>query len=157
MRARETIEKFVLQADNSQDLHVTMSFGVAELRKNEDQVALVGRADKTLYASKQGGRNCVFRHDGKNILRVESDKRAALAQGKGQGKSPAADEEPKKHGTAKAISNEQASGAASKPAGGADASCLPNCLAAPISANKCETGPPNGGGEDPRSRSFYWR
>ena len=157
MRARETIEKFVLQADNSQDSHVTMSFGVAELRKNEDQAALVGRADKTLYASKQGGRNCVFRHDGKNILRFESDKQAALRQGKAQGKSPVADEESKKHGAAKAITDDQAPDRRPSRQSAPSTSCSPNCLAAPISASKCETGPRNGGGEGLHSRSFYWR
>jgi diguanylate cyclase len=70
VRAREMIEKFNLRRDEKGDLKVTVSFGVAELVKNEDGAGLVSRADKALYAAKEGGRNCVYKHDGKSIQRV---------------------------------------------------------------------------------------
>jgi PleD family two-component response regulator len=38
---------------------VTLSFGVAQYRANEDLADLVGRADAALYHAKREGRNCV--------------------------------------------------------------------------------------------------
>jgi diguanylate cyclase len=78
MRAREAIEKSQFHYDVKNDLHVTVSFGVAELQINEDEASLVKRADKALYASKEGGRNCVSWHDGKIIQRVGSQKQPLL-------------------------------------------------------------------------------
>jgi diguanylate cyclase (GGDEF)-like protein len=43
------------------ELRVTVSLGVAELRKDEDAGTWLGRADRALYAAKQGGRNKVVR------------------------------------------------------------------------------------------------
>ena len=68
MRAREAIEKAELSHEGKQ-LRVTASFGVAQVLANENAAARIMRADKALYASKEGGRNCVHRHDGKNVER----------------------------------------------------------------------------------------
>lgn len=48
-------------------LRVTGSFGVAELRREEAGCSLVDRSDKALYAAKEGGRNAVMVHDGRQI------------------------------------------------------------------------------------------
>jgi len=45
-------------------LHVTMSAGLAELRQDEGADCMIRRADESLYASKQAGRDCGHRHDG---------------------------------------------------------------------------------------------
>ncbi|MBK7005284.1 MAG: GGDEF domain-containing protein [Burkholderiales bacterium] len=39
--------------------HKTASFGVAEMRPNENIKELIGRADEALYRAKEGGRNCI--------------------------------------------------------------------------------------------------
>jgi diguanylate cyclase (GGDEF)-like protein len=75
VRAREALEKFRLQHEEKDDLQVTVSFGVAELQKDEDGARLVTRADKALYVSKEDGRNCIHRHDGQTIDRVGPDKK----------------------------------------------------------------------------------
>jgi diguanylate cyclase len=82
IRAREAIEKSHFQHDAKGDLQVTVSFGVAELLNNEDEATLVKRADKALYTSKEGGRNCVYWHDGKTIQRVGSRKDPLLPEQK---------------------------------------------------------------------------
>ena len=78
MRARQAIEKAQV-THNGKELRVTASLGVAELLGNEDAATLVARADKALYASKAGGRNCVHFHDGETAHRVEFDKQPAAA------------------------------------------------------------------------------
>ena len=117
MRARETIEKMPLQHDFPGEVRVTMSFGVAELLKNEDRTAFVNRVDKTLYVSKEGGRNCIHRHDGKNILQVDSDKQPAVPKTDAQRQSHSPEEERQKNKTGKAAPDEQIAVPASKPAG----------------------------------------
>jgi PleD family two-component response regulator len=39
--------------------NITASFGVTELKLNDDLTSLIGRADELLYEAKHGGRNCV--------------------------------------------------------------------------------------------------
>ncbi|WP_296046331.1 GGDEF domain-containing protein [uncultured Alteromonas sp.] len=39
--------------------NITASFGVTELKRNDDLTSLIGRADELLYEAKHGGRNCV--------------------------------------------------------------------------------------------------
>jgi diguanylate cyclase len=84
LRACDTIAKYHLQHEENGDLQVTVSFGVAELQPNEAGIALVSRADKALYASKEGGRNCIHRHDGQFIERVTPNKQAVPDQKKEQ-------------------------------------------------------------------------
>jgi diguanylate cyclase len=74
MRAREGFEKLQFSFEG-REISVAMSFGVAEAIKNESGDALVARADKALYGAKEGGRNCVFRHDGNTVLRTIAAKK----------------------------------------------------------------------------------
>ena len=76
MRAGEAIEKCQFRHDGK-ELRVTVSFGVAEVLGNEDGAMLVARADKALYAAKEGGRNCAYRHDGETVDRVVGNKERA--------------------------------------------------------------------------------
>jgi diguanylate cyclase len=55
------------------EVRVTVSVGVAEVQGDEDGMMLVARADKALLSAKEGGRNCVYRHDGGKIQRVVCD------------------------------------------------------------------------------------
>jgi diguanylate cyclase (GGDEF)-like protein len=47
---------FVEMPDGS---NVTISFGVTEVKRNDDADSIVGRADKAVYEAKQQGRNRV--------------------------------------------------------------------------------------------------
>lgn len=40
--------------------HVTISFGVARIRKDDSPVEVIERADRCLYKAKENGRNCVI-------------------------------------------------------------------------------------------------
>ncbi len=62
-RAREAIEEARFH-HCGEALRVTVSFGVAEASAAENEIAVVLRTDKALYAAKAGGRNCVYWHDG---------------------------------------------------------------------------------------------
>ena len=42
-----------------QNLHVTLSIGIAEAERKDDAAQLVVRADDQLYAAKEAGRNCI--------------------------------------------------------------------------------------------------
>lgn len=72
LRAREGLEKSHFR-HHGKELKVTASFGVAQAQGNEDGTELVSRADKALYAAKDGGRDCVYRHDGQTTHRVVAD------------------------------------------------------------------------------------
>jgi diguanylate cyclase len=84
-RAREAIEKFHFVYQEKSTLRITMSFGVAELKKNEEGSSLVSRADKTLYAAKEDGRNCIYRNDGNSVSRFGPDTLPVAAATEGQG------------------------------------------------------------------------
>jgi diguanylate cyclase (GGDEF)-like protein len=58
-RLRRAIADAVIKT-GEHEIHVTSSFGVAQLAPKETAVALLNRADALLYEAKQGGRNCVF-------------------------------------------------------------------------------------------------
>ncbi len=95
MRACEAIEKWPFRHEEK-ELRVTMSFGVAEVRENEDEATLVARADKALYAAKEGGRNCTYRHDGETVRRVVDNHEHVLRGPKRQQQSGPAPCEPGK-------------------------------------------------------------
>jgi diguanylate cyclase (GGDEF)-like protein len=50
--------------EEATNIHVTVSFGIAELRKDETAESLLGRTDRALYAAKDGGRNQVHVSEG---------------------------------------------------------------------------------------------
>ncbi len=66
------------------ELRVTVSIGVAGLLPKEDTARLIQRADAALYAAKQGGRNCVYRHDGRAVQPIGGEQ--ALRSEKTSGK-----------------------------------------------------------------------
>lgn len=57
-RIRKAVEKKIFRY-NKQSCKVTVSLGVASLRKEKKQELLIQRADGALYAAKHAGRNCV--------------------------------------------------------------------------------------------------
>jgi diguanylate cyclase len=63
-RARQRIEQASFEFAGRR-LRVTASFGVAELRDDEDATGLLKRADEALYAAKSAGRNRTHWHDGR--------------------------------------------------------------------------------------------
>jgi diguanylate cyclase (GGDEF)-like protein len=58
-RLRRVIAETPIEIEGP-SLHVTASFGVAQLAPKENAIALLNRADALLYEAKQAGRNCVF-------------------------------------------------------------------------------------------------
>ena len=78
LRACTAIEETHFRHDG-QDLHVTASFGVAEVPGSRDGAALVGRADQALYAAKSGGRNRVFFHDGEAVHHLSASQQPVLS------------------------------------------------------------------------------
>lgn len=59
-RIRAAIAAIPFKAPNGADVHVTMSFGIAEFKKHARQVnELIAKADKALYRAKDTGRNKV--------------------------------------------------------------------------------------------------
>ncbi len=95
LRACQGIEKSGFKHEGK-ELHVTLSFGVAEIRNQDDGMTLVARADKALYAAKEGGRNCVYRHDGEMIHRSVPAKKPAPPKADRQ---PPSEPRPKKQET----------------------------------------------------------
>jgi len=63
LKATQLAEKLRIKLENSRLSEltaVTASFGVAELKRNEEPKHWVERADKAMYRAKRGGRNRVF-------------------------------------------------------------------------------------------------
>lgn len=59
-RIRAHIAGLVFKAPGGEDVHVTMSFGIAVYRQHAKQIdELIKKADKALYRAKDGGRNRV--------------------------------------------------------------------------------------------------
>lgn len=100
LRAGKAIEKSHFRHEAKDDLQVTISLGVAEVQGNEEGAALVLRADKALYASKQDGRNCIYRHDGKTAHRVVANTQPVLPKAEGQRQPEPMASEPEKDGKA---------------------------------------------------------
>src|SRR5208282_1048101 len=95
IRARDAIEKCQFHYVEKEG-RVTVSLGVAEVLGNEDAAMLVARADKALYAAKEGGCNCAYRHDGETVDRVVSNEEHVVAECKGQQQSGPTPCEPEK-------------------------------------------------------------
>jgi diguanylate cyclase len=60
-----------LRAKVEEDGALTVSGGVAAVLEWESAHELLARADAALYAAKSAGRNCVFRHTGEAMRRVQ--------------------------------------------------------------------------------------
>ncbi len=102
-RLRQAVEQAHFRY-GGKDLQVTVSLGVAEASVDESEAALVARADKALYASKQHGRNCVHAHDGRGIRRVEPVDSAPPAAVQ---EEPAAEPSPRRLGTPEPVFEEE--------------------------------------------------
>ena len=83
LRACKALDKAPVRLEEK-EFPMTASFGVAEAREGNDGAALVARADKALYAAKQGGRDCVYRHDGEAVHRVAANPQPALPEAANQ-------------------------------------------------------------------------
>lgn len=68
-RIRQKIEAEVFRFEQK-ELKLTVSIGVAEAMKGDDQQLIVKRADTALYESKQRGRNCVTFHNGARCVPI---------------------------------------------------------------------------------------
>ena len=73
LRACEALERHCFNHEGK-EVQVTASFGVAEVSLTANGAAIVGRADRALYAAKNDGRNCVYLDDGANVRRVVAHK-----------------------------------------------------------------------------------
>lgn len=59
-RLRQQVEKYTFRLDG-EDVHITMSFGVAELSpEDEDHTEIIKNADYVMYKAKNSGRNRVI-------------------------------------------------------------------------------------------------
>ena len=68
-RIRKNIESLELMYDNN-NLKLTVSIGVAEAMKGDDQELIVKRADTALYDAKSKGRNRAAYHDGARCVSI---------------------------------------------------------------------------------------
>jgi len=59
-KARKSMVQKPIQLENGQELTVTVSVGVAELKIGETQDQVIARADAAMYCAKDKGRNCTF-------------------------------------------------------------------------------------------------
>lgn len=80
VRACTAVAAYTIEVDDSQ-LCVTVSAGLAEAISGEDCKELVKRADESLYAAKNAGRNCCFYHDGTSNRPVDMQMQEALYSG----------------------------------------------------------------------------
>lgn len=69
-RIRGAVERQAFQY-RGRELRVTVSAGLAEADRTEEEAALLGRADGALYAAKNAGRNLCQFHDGKQCVAIE--------------------------------------------------------------------------------------
>ena len=60
---RAAIERTIVEHD-AENIFVTASFGVAELREDDTLEVFLARADSCLYQAKNAGRNCVVSESG---------------------------------------------------------------------------------------------
>ncbi|MCP5367758.1 MAG: GGDEF domain-containing protein [Hyphomicrobiales bacterium] len=79
-RLRRAVEDFAFQVDGTR-IPVTVSTGVATLRVGEDADALLSRADRALFAAKEGGRNRVELAAGTAARETGDGTPGAAAQG----------------------------------------------------------------------------
>lgn len=70
-RIRKRIEQTTIQAGD-RELNLTVSVGIANAMKGDDANLIFRRADTSLYAGKQRGRNCSTLHDGAKCVAIES-------------------------------------------------------------------------------------
>ena len=70
-RIRQAVENcsIVLKGQN---VHLTISIGIANTLKGDDVSLIFRRCDAALYGSKQRGRNCTTFHDGSSCIAVEN-------------------------------------------------------------------------------------
>lgn len=72
-RVRQFVERQPIRCEGLA-LQTTISCGVAEATGGEDIASLLRRADEALYASKTGGRNCAYWHDGRRSIRITASR-----------------------------------------------------------------------------------
>jgi diguanylate cyclase (GGDEF)-like protein len=59
-RIRQHIEQYLFKGPHGEDIHITMSFGIAVYKEHAKQIdTLIQKADKALYRAKETGRNKV--------------------------------------------------------------------------------------------------
>lgn len=68
-RIRAAVEAVAIQIQGV-EVPVTISVGAALVARGEAGKSLIDRSDAALYASKEGGRNCVHWHDGQGCRRI---------------------------------------------------------------------------------------